>query len=143
MPKTKESTVKGFEGSVVFHDPLNIEQVFAIEEAQDKANSLEDIETSAFLTKALKAKDRLDAQVKGEEPKLGDDFVARWSSKTDHLFIPAIVLCVKEWHLANTPEKVTVENFPMSPRLASSQLIDWLWSEILKIYQGETEVPNE
>jgi len=57
--------------------------------------------------------------------------------------VPAILLCVEEWHLDNFPEKVNVETFPFSPRKASHELIAWMFNEIRIIYLGETEVPNE
>jgi hypothetical protein len=143
MPKLKECKVKGFEGHVIFHDPLNSEQVFAIEEAQDNAADAEKVKPSKFLTQVYKTKAIVEASEKGEAPQLDENFVARWSSKTDHLFLPAILLCVKEWHLEGIPEDVTIDTFPMSPRSRASALVDWLWTQITMIYQGEIEVPNE
>ena len=124
-------TVKGFEGYVELHDPLNMEQVFAIEGAQDAAI---EIEPSPFLTRIN--------EVRGQKDDDGNAVKASWSSKADKVFLPAILLCVKEWHLERVPENVTIETFPMSPRGAASQLVDWLWTEILKVYQGEVAVPN-
>jgi hypothetical protein len=62
--------------------------------------------------------------------------------------IPAIIACVEKWELKDFPEpgkseKPTPENFPWSPRKDSHELIEWLYSEIRKIYLGELEVPNE
>jgi hypothetical protein len=31
----------------------------------------------------------------------------------------------------------------MSPRKASHELIKWLFGEILKVYNGELDIPNE
>jgi hypothetical protein len=132
MPKTKECPLKGFAGHVVFADPLNMEQVFAIEEAQDAATELE---PSKFLTKVN--------ELQGRKEDDGSVTRASWSSKADSVFLPAILLCVKEWHLERVPENVTLENFPMTPRAAASGLVNWLWSKILDIYQGETTIPNE
>ncbi len=51
----------------------------------------------------------------------------------------AIKLCVEKWELQN----FTAEPFPFSPRKDTHKLIDWLWNEILTIYEGESIVPNE
>lgn len=138
--KQKDCSVSGFEGHVVFCDPLNLEQVFAIEEAQESADK---IEPSKFLTKVTEMQAKLEALKKGEQPpEFPEGFGVSWTSKTDGAFLPAILLCVKEWHLANVPEHPTVETFPMTPRGKSSELVNWLWDEIAKIYKGETEIPN-
>lgn len=131
MPVTKTSTIKGFEGSVTFHDPLNMEQVFAIEEAQDQAT---DIEPSRFLTRIN--------EIRGEKDQDGNIVKAAWSSKANALFLPAILLCVKEWHIERIPAGVTKDTFPMTPRGPANALVDWLWDSIIEIYQGETEIPN-
>lgn len=131
MSKDKECKVKGFEGHVLFHDPLNLEQVFAIEGAQEAAN---EIEPSKFLTQVN--------EVRGIKNDSGETVQAAWTSRTDRAFLDAIVLCVKEWHLAGVPEGVTKDTFPMSPRGRAHELIDWLWSALIDIYQGEVEVPN-
>lgn len=126
MTKRIESPSKRWAGYVVLHDPLNLEQVFAIEEVQDKAV---DIEPSKFLQKANEA---------------GVTVGTTWSSRTDKIIVPAILLCVAEWHLENFPDEVTADNFPATPRKDARALIDWLWNEINIIYSGEIEeVPNE
>jgi hypothetical protein len=73
------------------------------------------------------------------------------SNKTDSIFLtvldkpkmPAILACVESWNLENFPNPPTVENFPMSPRKASHDLITWLFTEIRNVYIGELEIPNE
>lgn len=57
--------------------------------------------------------------------------------------VPAILACVEKWELADFPNPVAVENFPFSPRKDSHDLIEWMFSEIRKIYLGESDVPNE
>jgi len=59
--------------------------------------------------------------------------------------LPAIFACVEKWELQNFAISVTptIEEFPMSPRVESHKLIDWLWSEIRNVYLGESQVPNE
>ena len=112
-------------GHVLLHDPLNLDMVFAIEEAQDKAT---EIEESKFLKKVSEA---------------GVSIGTTWSSKSDALLIPVFLKCVSEWHLDNFPETPDADNFPASPRKDVRVLIDWLWDEINKVYTGEVEVPNE
>lgn len=57
--------------------------------------------------------------------------------------LPAILACVEKWELDYFPETVTLQSFPMSPRKASHELIGWLWGEIIGVYVGEQEIPNE
>ena len=64
-------------------------------------------------------------------------------SVIDGLQLPAIIACVEKWELSNLPENITADNFPASPRKDSHKLIDWLYSEIQKVYFGELEIPNE
>lgn len=124
--KRIESSSKKWAGYVILHDPLNLEQVFAIEDVQDKST---EIEASKFL------------KIVNEK---GANIGASWSSRMDKLIIPAVVLCVAEWHLENFPENPTVDNFPATPRKETRILIDWLWEEVNKIYMGEMEeLPNE
>lgn len=130
--KQRDCKIKGFEGHVLFCDPLNMEQVFAIEEAQEQANN---IEPSAFLTKIN--------EVNGVKDDEGNAIKAHWTSRADRAFLPSVLLCVKEWHLKNVPESVTLESFPMTPRGEAHALVEWLWTELLVIYQGETDIPNE
>lgn len=123
--KRIESPSKRWPGYVILHDPLTLEMVFTIEDAQDKATELE---PSKFLQKI------------GES---GVTIGTTWSSRSDALLIPTFEKCVSEWHLEGFPDKPNVDNFPASPRRDVRLLIDWLWEEINKIYTGETEVPNE
>lgn len=64
-------------------------------------------------------------------------------SVIDKSRIPALLACVEKWELGNFPESVTLENFPMSPRKASHDLVQWIWGEVLAVYMGEQEIPNE
>jgi len=57
--------------------------------------------------------------------------------------LPAVILCVEKWELENFPETVTLETFPASPRKHSHALIDFIYREILKVYTGDAEIPNE
>src|SRR5574343_977693 len=122
--KKINSPSKRWPGHVVLHDPLNLEQVFAIEDAQDAATELE---PSKFLQKVN---------------ELGQVQVSTtWSSRVDGLLIPAILKCVNEWHLENFPDEPNLEYFPATPRKDARELIDWLWSEIDKLYTGVVDIP--
>ncbi len=57
--------------------------------------------------------------------------------------LPALLACVEKWELSNFPEDLSVENFPLSPRRETHNLIDSIFSEIAKIYNGELDIPNE
>ena len=57
--------------------------------------------------------------------------------------IPALLACVEKWELANVPAELSADNFPMTPRKDSHDLIGWLFGEIRKVYFGEIEIPNE
>lgn len=66
-----------------------------------------------------------------------------WFSTLDAAQLPAIIACVEKWELSGFPETVTADNFPASPRGDSHKLIEWLYKEILAVYFGESEIPNE
>ena len=123
--RTIISPSKRWTGHVILHDPLNLVQVYAIEDVSDKAI---EIEPSKYLQLI--------------QDKTGKDINVRWSSRSDALLIPAILLCVAEWHLSGFPEDLKADTFPVTPRKDSRQLIDWLWDEINKVYLGDNEVPN-
>lgn len=66
-----------------------------------------------------------------------------WLSVVDANQLPAVLACVEKWELVGVPEKPTLETFPASPRAESHKLVDWLFRELLTVYFGEAEVPNE
>ena len=124
MPKVIESPVKKFPGTVTLFDPLTMPQVVKIDECLlSRRQYFEETEIDGARGYVLK-----------------DD--AFWSHP-DTIALDAILVCVEEWNLKNLPDDLTAENFPGSPRPASRALINWLVIEILAVYQGETEVPNE
>lgn len=129
--KIVTSTIKGFEGRVTFKDPLFIDDIFAIEDAQDKAAG---IEPSLFWMKLNESIGKTDD--KGEAVKV------TWSSRSDAFYIAAILKCVERFEVNGLEEKPTLETFPMTPRVQAREFVDLLWSELDKIYRGETEVPN-
>lgn len=124
MPRKVKSPVARWKGTVTLCDPLTIEQVMAIEDALDAATR---VQPSDFLKKLKED----DGEVNTAELK--------WSSREDGLFIPVIMDCVEQWDLKN----FTPDPFPGTPRRDSHLLVQTLWSELLSIYQGEREIPNE
>ena len=118
MSKTITSPSKRWPGSVTLSDPLTLPQAEAIENALD---------------------DRRDAV---EEAETGEDGRVYFTI-TDKPCLPAVIACVEKWELEGFPDVVEVTSFPFSPRNAAHELIKWLFEEIIKIYSGESEVPNE
>jgi hypothetical protein len=78
----------------------------------------------------------IEAGLKQPDAKEGERV---WLSIIDAGKLPAILGCVEKWELEN----FTPDPFPASPRGDSHKLIDWLFSELLKVYFGEAIVPNE
>ena len=115
MTKTIVSPVDKFPGSVVMPDFLTLPQVIAFEDANEKINEL-----------------------RGSVPEGGS--VKR--SRLDEINLPVILAIVESWHIVGIDEKPTIENMPLTPRLASAKLIAWLMSEITGLYIGENEIPN-
>lgn len=132
MPKTVTSTLPAYPGVVIFHEPLFFEQVAAFEDAQDAAA---EVEPSQFWAKVAEANDITDDK--------GKRVVLSWTSRSDRAFLPALLKCVKEWHIEGLPEQPTIETFPFTPRDKTHELIEWLVTELRKIVDGEKNVPNE
>ena len=57
-------------------------------------------------------------------------------SEYDSLLVPAVCECVEEWNLDDF-EQLSADTFPFTPRIASAELINWLFSEIMKLYQPD------
>ena len=124
MPKVIKSPVEKFPGTVTLSEPLTMPQVVIIDDCLLTRREF-------FEEKEIDGK-------RGYVLKAG----AFWS-QPDSVALEAIVQCVDDWNLKGMPEDVTAETFPGSPRAASRQLVDWLITEILEVYQGEAEIPNE
>ena len=110
----KESPVEKFPGHIILPDYLTLPQVRAFEDALD---GLENIGKG-------KKTDRV------------------WLSVIDEKRLPAILESVQEWHIEGIPEKLTVDNFPMTPVSEANKLINWVFQELRALWLGETEVPN-
>ena len=113
MSKVITSPVQRWAGTVTIADPLTLPQAAVIEDA-----------------------------ISGYEPTEGNVKIISLRVN-DEKQLPAILACVEKWELAKFPESVTLENFPASPRAASHNLVSWIFQEIIKVYFGEAEIPNE
>lgn len=56
--------------------------------------------------------------------------------------LPAVLACVESWDLQNFPKPVSQDNFPFTPRREIHELLDLLFVEIVRVYNGEKEIPN-
>ena len=124
MPKVIECTIKPFVGSVTLYDPMAMPMVMGLDVClTTRRDFFEEKEVDGDLVYTLKSR-------------------TGWSAP-DSEALKGIIPCVEKWELACFPESVTVETFPGTPRVASKKLVDWLLAEILKVYSGELEIPNE
>ena len=58
----------------------------------------------------------------------------------DAVMVGAICVCVEDWNLEGFGQ-LAPDTFPATPRIASAELIAWLYGEIIGMYNPE--VPNE
>jgi hypothetical protein len=126
MSKKIKCDVKGFEGEVTFKQPLYFDDVFAMENALDESSN---VEPSAFWTRINEATGKESAGV-------------AWTSRTDVIFLKAILQCTEEINVNGIPAKPSIETFPMTPRGAVNDFVKFAWDELQKIYNGEIEIPN-
>ena len=96
------------------HDPLTYPQMMAYLDYVDEAEALRE-------------------NGKGAIPEL----------RLHSMMLPSIIGFVKEWNLENFPAEVTVDTFPASPLLPSSEVLNWIQSEITLLLGEKSEVPNE
>lgn len=145
MSKVIRSPLQRWAGEVTISDPLTIPQAELIQDGFEPEEPDE-------LKKARKAYNE-SLKNNGEESQetmsLKLDLLLlleknrKFHTVADRRQLPAIFACVEEWNLSNFPKNPTFENFPANPRGDSHRLIAWLFSEIEKVYFGESEVPNE
>lgn len=50
--------------------------------------------------------------------------------------LPGVLAVVREWHIANIPDKPTVHNFPATPWGEVTALLGWLGGEIVRLIAG-------
>ena len=116
MSKVLQYKEEPFTGSVVFSDPLSLEQEAAIE--------------------------RANADMKRTIEALGG--VNNGSSAMIAAILPGILACTERWNLSGIPEEPTLQTWPTRPRVAVSKLVAWLLTELSKLYQDATDIeaPN-
>ena len=117
MTKTITSPVDKFPGTVVMPEYLTLPQVLAFEAASDNIGELRKAATEK-----------------------GDDGISR--TKIDQQYLPVILSIVTEWRIDGVPNIPSLENFPLTPRRATAELIAWLIGEITRLWVGEIEIPN-
>ncbi len=117
MSKTITSPIARWQGTVTLSEPLTLPQAEAIEQAQSS----------------------LQEKIKELVEKKITEF---YFLELDKLKAGAINACLEKWSLDNFAP-LADNTVPFSPRKASHELIDWLFNEVIKIYTGESEVPNE
>lgn len=111
---TRQSPVTRFPGSVNLPDFLNIRQVRQFQDAFfGDPNELVEQDKKIFL------------------------------SINDEKILPVLLEIVQAWHIDGVPANPTVETFPATPVNPAHELIQWIAKEVLRLYIGEIEVPNE
>lgn len=53
---------------------------------------------------------------------------------------PAVMACVEAWDISGLPPKP--QHMPASPRKSAHAFFDWIFREILALYQEAEEIPN-
>ena len=68
----------------------------------------------------------------------GSALIEEEASQTsfDAVMVTAICECVEEWNLDDFGQ-LSLETFPSTPRGASSELVNWIFGELAKMYNPE------
>lgn len=122
MPKTLRSAIRDFPGEIVLPDSLILPQVLAWNDMLIERDLI------------AQGIDREKTRTLSQNRKL--------IGQLDSVYLPRVFDVVLEWKIKNIPEKPTLETFPMTPRLPSTQFIAWIVGEIQRLYDGEIEIPN-
>lgn len=125
------SPVKRWPGTVTIPDYLTFPQAMAWEEALNNAkNLLPNID--------FDRKEDGSIDMSKMNPEYLEYFKASRSVKYHKELLPGIMACVLEWNLKNFDSN----NFPATPVQSRIDLINWIVSEITKLYKEADEVPN-
>jgi len=139
------SPIERYKGSVTIADPLTIPQAQAVEAGFEL--------DSEFVMEARRAFLR-SVKENGENVKETSDLKTNlitailaekknpFFSESDKMQSPAILVCVEKWNLENF-SLTNDGQLPASPRKDTHKLIEWIYSEIRKVYFGELDIPNE
>lgn len=101
-----------FVGTVTLPDFLTLPQVLLFEDANGRVHELRAVKNNVSV------------------------------SKIDAENIPLILSVVTNWQVAGVPEHPALDTFPVTPRLASAQMLAQIIREIARMYRGETDIPN-
>lgn len=128
MGKTITSPVKGWEGTIVLHDPLTLPQAIVWEEAVE--------ETRLMILDAYKKEGH-------ESLEEGIEKGFRYSiRKHNQALWPAMRGCIEDWKIGafELPDDNT---FPASPKTRSDDFLNWLYDEIRMLFDEPEEIKNE
>ncbi len=145
MSKVIVSPIARWSGTVTIADPLTLPQAELIQDGFEKDEPFELIKARKDYFDCVKEYGKDDER----SIKLGLALIEiseknrPFHTVADKRQLPAIFACVEKWELANMPENLSIDNFPASPRGDSHRLIEWLFNEICKVFNGEKEIPNE
>lgn len=112
--KTVSIDFQPFVGTVAMPDYLTLPQVLAFEDVNAQIREMRENNSAGALS----------------------------ISKVDALNVPLVLSIVTEWHIETLPVDLSLENFPMTPRLASAKMLAAIIREITKLYRGEIDIPN-
>ncbi len=113
MSKQIKSPVKKWPGTVTLHDPLSLPQVVAVQDALESAKAL--------------AED-------GDLEKLG-------LAEFHNALLPAIEDCIEIWEMEGLDDPPNP--FPGTPRKSAAELMNWLSTEVVALFNEAEAVPNE
>lgn len=120
MPKTIQSPVKRWPGSIILADPLNWPQIITWRNADSAAKKyfeMKDDSGKADLTDPL-----------GYHQEL----------------VIGVLACVEKWELGNGfPEKPTLETFPSTPLKTAVRLVQAVSTAIAEVITENDDLPNE
>ena len=126
-----ESPVKRWPGTITLPEYLTIPQAMAWEDALEKARDLlPEVEFELKEDGSIDASKLL--------PEHLEYLNISNSVKYANEVLPGIKECVLEWNLKDFDP----ENFPATPRQSRLELMNWLMTEITKLYKEADEVPN-
>lgn len=144
MSKVITSPIARWAGSVTIADPLTLPQAELIQAGFEKDEPFEIIKARKDYFDRVKELGQEHEQAVKMRLALIElaERNRPFHTVADKRQLPAIFACVEKWELANMQEPLTIDNFPFSPRGDSHRLIEWLFEEICKVFNGEKEIPN-
>ena len=75
------------------------------------------------------------ARARGDEISMGEYI---------YITLPGMLPMIETWSIAGIPEHPSITDIEqMKPGRAVAELLAWLWSECVKVYAREEELPNE